>query len=139
MPPKLPDKLSDLILVAIADLTKAERSPRYRIDMATWHRPNAQCAVCLAGAVMAFTLRIPKEQHILPDHTSTKHSRSKLLALDEIRCGRVRWALNTMGIKPPPEISVVLPMPSYAADAPGRRKFKAALRPIARHLREHGL
>ena len=54
---ELPDKPSELIRLALADLRKCEADPRYLIDMAQWHRPvtSELCHVCLAGAVMART------------------------------------------------------------------------------------
>ena len=49
----LPSKLSDVILIALEDLEKAEKSKEYEIDMDDWYKPNGVCKVCFAGAVMA--------------------------------------------------------------------------------------
>ena len=37
---ELPSKPSQLIRVALADLAKAERDDRYKIDMGIWHLPE---------------------------------------------------------------------------------------------------
>lgn len=53
---KLPEKLSDLIFLAMTDLVAIEKNPLYTVDMDNWHEPDysaGACAVCLAGAVMA--------------------------------------------------------------------------------------
>jgi len=49
----LPDKLSDIILIALEDLRKVERSKKYKVYMGVWHSPNGVCSVCFAGAVMS--------------------------------------------------------------------------------------
>jgi len=57
----LPSDLACLIKVAHDDLVACERDPRYVINMSRWHEPRAdgKCLVCLAGAVMAKTMKIP--------------------------------------------------------------------------------
>lgn len=71
----LPNKASELIRLAIGDLEKAEASERYVIDMGNWHTPenlikgslySDKCAICLAGAVMAFSLDIDPGIHCEP-------------------------------------------------------------------------
>ena len=55
--PKLPEKLSDLLDLAVSDAIKCEEDPRYRLNMDTYHTPEKDgCHVCLAGAVMAQTM-----------------------------------------------------------------------------------
>lgn len=57
----LPDKLSDLLELALGDLEKVEAMPEvYEVDMSDWHLPQrdefggrcGRCTVCLAGAVI---------------------------------------------------------------------------------------
>lgn len=83
---KLPDKLSALILLALDDLKKAERSKKYKIDMGGWHHPNSHCSVCFAGAVIAFSLGADPKKRIDPYDFDTD-TRHKLLALNSARCG----------------------------------------------------
>lgn len=56
--PKIP---SQLIRIALKDLEKAERTPKTRINMGTWYDTNGSCTVCLAGSVMANTLKEQSE------------------------------------------------------------------------------
>ena len=59
---ELPNKLSELLRVAINDVRQAEDNENYVVDMDKWHEPieeftrDRRCAVCMGGAVMAFTL-----------------------------------------------------------------------------------
>lgn len=49
----LPDKLWELIQVALMDLTLAEMMEEYKIDMEDFHERNGKCSVCFAGSVIA--------------------------------------------------------------------------------------
>ena len=94
----LPDKLSDLAELALADLNWAKRQPNYRVNMTTWHRTtpaNKLCYVCLAGAVMAHTLEIPQHHDVMPADFPPNVG-SKLLALDYLRKGLITDALNML-------------------------------------------
>lgn len=90
----LPRKLSALILVALADLAKAERSrKKYRVGMAVWHSPNSHCTVCFAGSVMAFSLGSDPKRDVFPRNFGPRTERA-LLALDSARRGRLQEALS---------------------------------------------
>ena len=91
----LPDKLSALIRVAEADLTKIEHDDRYCVSMDDdWHtavmplvslgNSMRKCHVCLAGAVMCRRLGITQDG--TPDDFP-KRTQDKLYALDYIRAG----------------------------------------------------
>ena len=58
----LPNKLSDLLEVAVKDARLLARTPGYRLRMSRWYDRDSDgvCNVCLAGAVMANTCEIPK-------------------------------------------------------------------------------
>lgn len=87
--PNLPSKLSDLLEVALKDLTSVRRSKRYHVNMAVWHTPiEGECQVCLAGAVMARTLGIEPEKDADPYNMPQRLSRP-LEALNELRLGFV--------------------------------------------------
>lgn len=98
----LPDLPSDLIRVALADLSRCEADPRYEVCMHDWHAvapspSNNICHVCMAGAVIAQTLGAAFGDDIVPsDYTG--EVRNKLEALNEFRIGRVNVALNTLGL-----------------------------------------
>ena len=93
---ELPDLPSAMIRVALADLRKAERSVRYRITMGAWHEPNGKCAVCLAGAVMAFSLAAPRNLIIYPE-AYPPILNNKLEACDYFREGHIADGLTNMG------------------------------------------
>lgn len=92
---KLPDTLSGLIYTAVTDVMKAERDPRYTINMLSWHENHfGKCEVCFAGAVIAFTLKAMSNQNIIPSDLSPEVAQ-KIRALDMLRSGDVVGALFT--------------------------------------------
>ena len=92
----LPDKPSELILVALMDLEKCEADPRYDINMGVWHEPNSHCSVCFAGAVIAKTLQLPADKPFDP-WGFDESIKNKLRALDLFRAGWIYDALYAMG------------------------------------------
>ncbi len=98
-PKKLPDVPSQLIRVALADLKKAEKSPKYKIDMGIWHEPMGgmgRCAVCFAGAVMAGSLGAKPDYHCGPLGFG-EETAYKLEALDFLRNGEISPLLRACG------------------------------------------
>src|SRR5690242_14702523 len=95
MKTKLPEKLSELILVALADLEAVERDPDYLVEMCSWHEPNGKCKVCFAGSVMARSLNAPLRKFVRPGSYDL-HTESRLLALDRVRQGWVCCALKNI-------------------------------------------
>lgn len=91
----LPDKLSELIRVALIDLEKCENDPRYFIDMQEWHHfiAGVFCQVCLAGAVAAQTIGIDIKDSLVVG-VENRRDHQKLMALDGIRAGDYSWALE---------------------------------------------
>lgn len=108
----LPDKLSELIEVALKDYIEVKRKKKtYRISMGVWHQPvwtgtedKSICAVCLAGCVMANTFNISNKLSVSPgmmlDFTNDKQVDMKLRALDSVRVGYVATALRWIGFNP---------------------------------------
>ena len=107
-PIAVPEKLSDLIRMAIADGRKLHqerphdhypnygRYHGYRIrnhDESDEEGPFDACHICLAGAVMAGTLQVPLESVSIQRIRPPWHS--ALLALDNVRDGMYREAINT--------------------------------------------
>lgn len=96
----LPDKPSELIRLALADLALCAADPNYRIDMTDWHSPdNGVCQVCLAGAVMAKSLNAPPAAGLhwidFPDNSH------KIESLNDFRMGDVGRALAVLDIDVP--------------------------------------
>lgn len=133
----LPDKPSKLIRVALRDLEKCERSRSYKIEMGDWHRPNGKCAVCLAGAVMAKTLKADRREYAGPAtwyHRGDHDTFNKLRAINYLRIGAVVDAGNLMSFDASsvPHVTVV----SYE-DNP--TQFKRDMRRLAALLAKNGL
>lgn len=93
---ELPAIPSELIRVAIADLTVIEADPRYRVDMSHWHKANGQCAVCLAGAVIANRINDPTVT--LAPSSFPIETMQRLTALDLFRAGYMKEGVRKMGL-----------------------------------------
>lgn len=86
----LPNKRSELLKLALADLEKCELNPRFRIDMYYWLISGPyHCVVCLAGSVMAQTLNMDDGSTRISDlydpQIGSCVARRKLLFLDQVR------------------------------------------------------
>jgi len=65
----LPDRVGDLIRLAVKDLTLCEANPDYNVQMNSWHsyeEGNGICYVCLAGSIMAQSLEIKSTMTVEP-------------------------------------------------------------------------
>lgn len=88
----LPDKLSDLIVVAVRDMRAARKDPRYRLYGWTWHEPERRddkCEICMAGAVIRGSLQCigKRDMDLKPSSFLDNTVQRKLLALDHVRQG----------------------------------------------------
>lgn len=96
----LPDRLSDLLEVAVNDAKACGKDPRYKLSMMNWHEPigdSGVCRVCLAGSVIAKTLKEDATHFTDPlSYRQTEKDRPldglgpvarKLLALNAMREG----------------------------------------------------
>lgn len=94
---KLPDKPSELIRLALADLAQCAADPNYRIDMGEWHKPrHGVCHVCLAGAVLAKSLNVPGAAELYPK--DFPENSKKITALNDLRQGDVCRALDALDL-----------------------------------------
>jgi hypothetical protein len=94
----LPDKPSELILIALKDLESCIEDDRYVIDMGEWHgrQTNAEkCSVCLAGAVMAKSMDSDIDITLLPSGFDAPNS-YKFSALNAVRQGDVETYLQRL-------------------------------------------
>jgi len=154
-PGQLPDKPSELILVALADLEKVEASACYRVDMGVYHEPaqryegrslrisaedinDERCLVCFAGSVMAMTLDAPSDQKLWP--VDFGDNSDKLEALDSFRCGDLENGFIELGIVTedkgmPNDLPTCLEICPYAIEP---ATFKADMRDMAQMLAEAG-
>jgi hypothetical protein len=130
--PAPPEKLSDLIELALGDLEKVEKDERYRVDMEAWHTPlNGKCRVCLAGSVIAQTFLTPVDKYTLGTRSEVGQEWSDAFdALNAVRLND-RSAIRAAGYKcsPPKKIR------SYKRNP---KLFKSDLRQLISDLREVG-
>lgn len=147
---KLPDKPSELIRVALADLKKCEADNNYHVEMSLWHEPTKLkfpveggstlfCQVCLAGAVMGQTLGIDFNTGATPSSLMfDDDTGNKLRALNEFRQGHVGAGLQSMGVAWNREIlpNIYISVPHYEAD---KALFHESLKVIAKTLEGIGL
>ena len=98
----LPNKLSDLLELALSDLEKCHKDKRYKLNMDTWHAKNnfnneKLCRVCMAGAVMAKTLNVGIDE-IRNLDSFYFETRDKIMAIDELRQGLFLSACDSLSI-----------------------------------------
>lgn len=131
---KLPEKLSELLALALRDLEAVEKDKNYVVRMTAWHAPyKDKCYVCLAGCVLAQTLKVPREQHRNIKNISTDAA-LKMNALDSLRIGLVTHACETLGLLlPPPGLD--REMPAYSNKG---FRFKKAIRKLITDLEKAG-
>lgn len=94
---KPPKKLSRLMRLALNDLYKVERSPKYRVNMYLWHEgiDKSYCSVCFAGSIMAKTLGSKTDAVKGPRDFGYDWSRA-FFALDHVRNGKVQDAMASL-------------------------------------------
>lgn len=135
---ELPKVASELIRLALCDLERAEASPLHKIDMDTWHTPEEEdvCAVCFAGAVLAFSLGEDPGDEVGPANY-TGHTARALVALNDFRNGHPRSGLDVMAVTYEREtVSRTRIVPRYLVDKDG---FKHAMHSLANDLEGVGL
>ena len=125
-------KLSAIIDLSLDDLELVEQDNNYEVDMDTWHEPRGTTVVCLAGAVMAKTLRVPKDELALPKYFG--QNQSALVALDHARLGYVGAALGLIGSPFRDDLDRII---TPYAESPA--KFKRDMRKLSEDLKREGL
>lgn len=132
----LPKKPSKLLTVALQDLSKAEKNAKYSIYMNDWHDPHTEkCKVCLAGAVMAFSLNAPIQELLIPEDFADS-LQFKLEAIDLFRSGNIHQGLELLGFEQnkfiPEEVEIV----PYEYN---KNEFKKDMRKLIKLLEFHKL
>ena len=133
---RLPTKPSALLEVAMTDLGKIERSKRYGVHMGFWHTGQEVCEVCLAGAVMAFTLGANHDEYLTAqDFHRFPGCGNQLRALDSFMGGYCRNASEFIGLGFYTGAPFQLEVTPYKDD---RRKFKRDMRKLITDMRKAG-
>lgn len=136
-----PTRLSDAIEMALTDLEKCEKDPRYVIDMGNWHFPRrGVCHVCFAGSVMAQTHRVSPGEVVISDEFEDDW-RTVFDALDSVRCWCIEDALDrfTSEDARPVELDFLEAHPIHPSYHLEPDLFKQRQRELAAFLRERGL
>lgn len=135
---KLPNRPSDLIMLALKDLEKVEKlKNEYKVDMLFWHSYDdwrKKCNVCFAGAVMAMESNAPKNLSLGANDFGYDDHR-KFVALDFFRTGSIGEGLEYMGGIDVLERHKGVDVTPYSRDPD---LFKAEMRGIARGLKKNG-
>ena len=157
----LPGRPSELIRFALNDLKACEEDPSYEVGMGSWHSPrlrhrlahvtdaeptpHMECKVCLAGSVMAKTLKIPLRRYVSSpnsmddrEHLSITdtQTRQRLWALDRFRTGNISSALNELRLTPSPGIEDTWEISRYVGRS--SEGFFQSMNDMADHLERHG-
>ena len=136
---KLPNKASDLIYLALHDLELCEKNSKYKIDMGRWHRfrDDNLCYVCLAGSVIAQTLKYPILKTVLPSQLINYEK--KLIALEKFRVGDVWGGLIILN-KKYKNFDFNLDFNGCGYDyMDNKKKWKLRMRKLIRDLRKENL
>jgi hypothetical protein len=121
---ELPEQMSALLELALDDLAKIEKNRRYTVSMGSWHvySPNTDtCFVCLAGAVMACSLKMPIEKNVKPEDFDDETGYC-LTALDYLRVGDIDAAYAARygeGGEVSDKLPLRVEVPAYGADKAG--------------------
>lgn len=89
--PPIPEKLTDLIELALADAKTLDRD-KYIPDAGNWHNPKPSrntCLVCLAGMIMVGTLGLRPTDVGIPRRWYDEDPKwtDAIMALDDVRDG----------------------------------------------------
>lgn len=99
MSKELPNKLSQLLRIAVKDAQKCSKSRKYMLDMSQWHagRVNSYdtCQVCMAGAVMAQTLKSDCNISYIPEDFGDSANK-KLGCINSMRSGCINEAYREL-------------------------------------------
>lgn len=142
---ELPRAASQLLTLALTDLETCEAADGYTVDMGSWHRWDAdseQCVVCLAGSVIAQTLKVDRKSDSDFGSPLLASVAPQLDALDDFRRGELVRGLETLALdRQHVELAATrlasgpectwLASHDYRDDASA---FKAHLRTLASHL-----
>ena len=98
----LPDKLSCLLRLSVADAQRCEADPQYVLNMLLWHQTRAgepRCQVCMAGAIMAQTLGTDphEEESVTWNRLEAAGLDEKLMAVNDMRNGDFSFDVGLPG------------------------------------------
>lgn len=137
-------RASTLLAIALRDFKKAYARPDVRIDMSRYaiRHEEGTCTVCLAGACLlpqrGFK-SLSLNYDLVPGYELGADLRSQMWAINYLRCGRIDYALQTLGLDIPDALPTRVSMVDWEDTAPGRRRFYAYINRLIKLLRRHGV
>lgn len=106
MKTKLPDKPSELIRLALSDMKAILKNPKFKVRMDVYmeyvNPDDKRCTVCLAGSVMANTLKIKPSRKRQFGHSpadfedADEDTYRKLRAINALRNGSASYAFEIL-------------------------------------------
>lgn len=133
----LPDKPSAILRAALGDLVKAEKDPKFVVEMGNWvevDQKTNRCEVCLAGSALVNTCQMgprPFDWDEIPDSLDRK-----MEFLNDVRCGWIESGLYMLGIGRPKGIPENVDIIDYDIDP---AEFKADLHWLADRFEAAGI
>jgi hypothetical protein len=104
----LPDKLSELLRLAVHDCIRAEAQGQ-QLDMRSWYqRGDSGCTVCMAGAVLLYEVKLDPGEELPSNLRGISALRAgvapsvvgKMLAINDLRVGDIFEALANLDDAP---------------------------------------
>jgi hypothetical protein len=125
-------KPSELLELALNDLEKCESDPKYKIEMSNWleHRDEV-CEVCMAGAVMAQTLKCYHLKEATPENF-TDLWEGRFDAIDSFRIGYIAQGFDDLDLEFPDDLPQRIEVTHYIDDDV---KFKKDMRGLIELLK----
>lgn len=133
----MPDKPSKLLKLALHDLKLCEKDSNYNINMEVFHQKilgDKACSVCLAGAIMAKSLKAEKTKFCVPTYFP---SWRKLEAVDYFRNGKIRDGLRSMCL-PLPETLLIHDF-TITPYEENKKLFKKDMKAMIKYLKKQGM
>jgi hypothetical protein len=148
-PIALPDRLSDLIELAVKDARACEADPRFKLYMQQWVAPAKRrgepCQVCMAGSVLVQSLGFSPRRE-WTDAEPDDATDNKIFAVNDVRVGEIQAALYTLHAQAPTtgqalaaRRAATLIGDDYSSGRDGGRAKWSTYLKAARMLREVGL
>lgn len=134
-------KPSEMLRIALLDLTKCEKLENYAIDMGSWvDKHDGICYVCLAGACLTQTFKAehfinPEEKNGFTVKQAEKISNISF-ALNDFRLGDIESGLRYLKLERPKKIARYFPITPYRTN---NKLFKAGIRSIIKMLKKNDL
>lgn len=137
----LPDKASDLLAVALADLERTLLDPRYYFDWDHYYTPDpyGRCGICVAGGIMAQSIDARPDRLVFLNIRCHPATRLKLHAISSFSNGNVPGGLCHMAMARGEETGRVTGWPIRHHDTSSLKTIIPPMETLITDLRAAGL